>query len=218
MFYNALAGLLIVLGVLTALLAARLLFRSGWVLAWIRGTVGLILMVVAVGFALGAVDFFSYKVIIAEKNLATLDFAMIEKQKYNAKMVTEDGVVHQFELSGDQWQVDARIIKWPASLSVLGIHPGYRLERVSGRYYSWQQELDRPRSIYPIKPKHTGVDLWYWAQEFKLNRVGIDASYGSATFLPMADGAQYEVYLTHSGLIARPLNVAAEQAVGRWMQ
>jgi hypothetical protein len=40
--------------------------------------------------------------------------------------------------------------------------------------------------------------------------------YGSATYLPMADGADYEVTVSQSGLVARPLNDAARLAVGAW--
>jgi hypothetical protein len=54
-----------------------------------------------------------------------------------------------------------------------------------------------------------GLDSWYW-----LNRFGdllgfVDTRYGSATFLPMADGAVYEIKTTHGGLMARPLNERA---------
>jgi hypothetical protein len=44
----------------------------------------------------------------------------------------------------------------------------------------------------------------------------IDAVYGSATYLPMADGALYEVSLSHTGLLARPLNASAEEAINTW--
>jgi hypothetical protein len=32
----------------------------------------------------------------------------------------------------------------------------------------------------------------------------------------MADGARYEISITQSGLVARPLNEAAETAAARW--
>lgn len=44
----------------------------------------------------------------------------------------------------------------------------------------------------------------------------IDAQSGSATFMPMADGAIYEIVLTNTGLAGRPLNEAAQTALGRW--
>jgi hypothetical protein len=44
----------------------------------------------------------------------------------------------------------------------------------------------------------------------------VDALYGSATYLPMVDGALYEIKVSQSGLLARPLNQAAREAVGSW--
>lgn len=218
MFYSSISALLILLGIFISILAARMLLRSGWFFGWLRGMLGFLLLIIAVLFALGAVDFFSYKAIISEKHIATLDFTKVAEQEYTASLVSEDGIEYQFVLYGDQWQIDARIIKWPNSFAALGVRPGYRLERISGRYYSWQQELDRPRSVYPIDHRQFGLDLWHWAQQLELNDIGIDASYGSATYLPMADGAQYEVSLTRTGLIARPFNQTAENAINRWLQ
>ena len=42
----------------------------------------------------------------------------------------------------------------------------------------------------------------------------IDAYYGTAAYLPMADGARYVVTVTQSSLIGRPANEAAQKAVG----
>ena len=44
----------------------------------------------------------------------------------------------------------------------------------------------------------------------------VSARYGSAVYLPMADGAIYEVGLGASGLLARPENAAAATAIERW--
>jgi hypothetical protein len=44
----------------------------------------------------------------------------------------------------------------------------------------------------------------------------VDAVYGSATFLPMADKAAYAISASQTGLIARPLNEAARNAISGW--
>ena len=36
------------------------------------------------------------------------------------------------------------------------------------------------------------------------------------TYLPMADGALYDIKVSPTGLVARPLNQAARDAVGSW--
>jgi hypothetical protein len=40
--------------------------------------------------------------------------------------------------------------------------------------------------------------------------------FGTATYLPMADGATYHVSLNTPGLFARPMNAAARRAVKDW--
>jgi hypothetical protein len=44
----------------------------------------------------------------------------------------------------------------------------------------------------------------------------VDALYGSATYMPMVDGASYTVSVSSTGLLARPSNDIASKAVGEW--
>ena len=45
---------------------------------------------------------------------------------------------------------------------------------------------------------------------------GVDAYYGTATYVPMVDRARYDVSLSRDALIARPANDAAREALGDW--
>src|SRR5690625_5714508 len=53
---------------------------------------------------------------------------------------SSDGTEQEFDLRGDQWQLDARIIKWQGFVAAMGVKPGYRLDRISGRYYTLEDE------------------------------------------------------------------------------
>jgi hypothetical protein len=44
----------------------------------------------------------------------------------------------------------------------------------------------------------------------------VDTEYGTAVFMPMADGARYRIAVTGSGLVARPDNPAAQAATVTW--
>jgi hypothetical protein len=44
----------------------------------------------------------------------------------------------------------------------------------------------------------------------------VNARHGNSTFLPMVDGGQYQISLSESGLLARPLNQPAIEAVEQW--
>lgn len=60
------------------------------------------------------------------------------------------------------------------------------------------------------------IDTWELARRYRAYVPWVDALFGSAAFVPMADGALYEVRVSQSGLIARPLNQAGRDAVAGW--
>jgi hypothetical protein len=92
---------------------------------------------------------------------------------------------------------------------------GYRLERISGRYLLLDDERTKQRSIYPLSSSAIGVDIWQWLQSMNSDSL-VDARYGNSTFLPMVDGGQYQISVSSSGLLARPLNQPARDAVDQW--
>ncbi len=96
-----------------------------------------------------------------------------------------------------------------------GFDAAYRLERISGRYSTHRRRAQLPRTVYPLNPPNR-IDPWDLVHRYHSWMPWFDALYGSATYLPMGDGALYEIKVSQSGLIARPLNQAARDAVGSW--
>lgn len=177
-----------------------------------------VLVAIAAGAALAvvALNLRSYARLTYEQPVAQLDFEARGPQRYLAILTRlPSHEVQVFELAGDEWQVDARVLKWHGWANVLGLDARYRLERVSGRYTDVEQEKTAPRSVYALSDT-PAVDLWTLAQAHPTWFWFVDGFYGSATYLPMATGAQYEVVLTQSGLIARPNNTAARTATRSW--
>lgn len=214
MSFQAVPLALFIVCLVLALAGAVILIRQTWFMQWLKGTAGLLLLAVAVYFTLLAVNLLSYHQLTREEPVATVSFKQIAPQSYAATVSQPGGASAQYELSGDLWQLDARIIKWKGIFALLGVHPGYQLDRISGRYLSLEDELSRERTVYQIATPAIGLDVWQraytgWSLMF-------DAQYGSATYLPMADGAIFEVTLGNSGLIGRPLNGSAQTAVERW--
>lgn len=216
MTYIILLVLLAVLSLLVIWWASKLLFKSNWLLGWLRGMAGLLLLTLAIGLALVALDFYSYKQITREENIASIRFTQLDSQRFRAALVDAGGNERRYELSGDLWQLDARIIKWNNTLAGLGMSPGYRLDRLSGRYYSLQEEKAALKTVYGLGGSKSPLDTWQWLKETGAMQSLVDASYGSATYLPMADGALYSVSLSHTGLLARPVNDRAKSAVQGW--
>ncbi len=99
--------------------------------------------------------------------------------------------------------------------TVAGFDTVYRLERLSGRYASIAQELSAPRTVHALGGEEP-FDLWTVARRYNKYVPMVDALYGSAAYVPMAEGADYVVSVSASGLVVRPDNDAARKAVGGW--
>jgi hypothetical protein len=106
-------------------------------------------------------------------------------------------------------------VTWKPPVTILGLSPVYQLERLSGRYSNIERERSAPRSVHALAEERP-LDLWSLARRFPGYAVGVDAYYGTATYLPMADGARFRISLSRDALIARPANQAARDAVGSW--
>ncbi|MGK0499962.1 MAG: hypothetical protein ACJAYG_001607 [Oceanicoccus sp.] len=216
MVYTVLAGVVVVVAFLVVLVSARLLFKGSWFLGWLRGMTGLLFLSAALLLTFSALDFYSYKQLSKEQAIATISFTKLDSQQFQASLVDSDGVEQRYKLAGDLWQLDARIIKWHKSLAGIGLTPGYRLDRLSGRYYSLQEEKSSPRTVHQLGRGHSQLDIWQFLHDNLRDDSVVDASYGSATYLPMEDGALFTVTLSSTGLLARPLNERAKIAIERW--
>lgn len=216
MAYTVLTAVFIILALVIVLFGARLLLKGSWLLGWLRGMAGLLLVGAAILLTMAALDFHSYQQLSKEQTIATLGFTRKAPQQFEVTLVDDAGVERNFELYGDLWQLDARVIKWSSGLAGMGMSPGYRLDRLSGRYYSLEKEQQSTRSVHELNTSKSLFDTWSWLREYGSGMTMIDASYGSATYLPMEDGALFAVSLTNSGLIARPLNDRARAAVDGW--
>ncbi len=214
--YLLLPILVIFIAFVLAYFAYRLLFTSRWFLGWLKGMLGLSLLCVVIICAFVAKDIASYKHLVDEEIVATIHFEQIEKQHFIATFTTHSDVDRQYELYGDQWRLDSRVIKWANSMARLGVPTGYRLDRLSGRYLSLDDERTKERSLYPLNSSPAGVDTWLWLNNVDNLITFVDARYGSGIFLPMSDKAAYSITLSNTGLLARPINQAAKEAMTLW--
>lgn len=206
----------VVLAVLLLLLGLRILLKGGMVTAIVRAVVGLVLLGGSVLLFLAGYDLHSYRALIQEQAVVTLQFQRLEPQSYRVVLVESNGEKHRYYLNGDQWQLDARMLRWHPSLASIGLKSLYRLDRLSGRYADIHQQLQKPQSAHQLGEGPSKFDTWLILKRFPGLRRWIDAQYGTATFLPMANGALYDVKLAYGGLIARPVNQEAKAAVSNW--
>ncbi len=194
-------------------LSLRRLFRGRWLSALPAGlgALALVATALAIGSLLGTLH--TWNRLAWEAPVARLHFTSEGGGRYRVRLETADGRIRSLPLRGDEWQLDARVLRWRPLANLLGADALYRLERLSGRYHDLSRAARLPPSLHRLE----GGTLppWPWRpMEGWLRRVA--SRHGSATYMPMADGARFEVRITQSGLVALPLNESAEEAMERW--
>ena len=222
----ALAGLLAV-GLLAGGISAVARRKPYWALGELV-TGGTLLALAAVILLLG-LDIQTYSRLTYERPVATLALHRTGDNQFEATLAEADAVKPSFALgaaytppapktyplSGDEWRVEARVLKWKSWATMLGLDARYRLERLSGEYADTALEQNGRRSAYDLRPANDAGAFTRISTRLHRARL-VDTVYGSAALMPMADGAQYSLAMTQTGLIARPANDQAAQAVGNW--
>jgi hypothetical protein len=206
-------AVLTVFGALLVIAGLLFFLRPRWLLGWLKGMAVFGLMLVGVYTLAIAINVAGYQSLEGMQTVATVSTQRQADQRWYVRLQSPGKNTVAETLTGDQWQVDARIIRFSGPLRWLGVAPGYRLERLSGRYTSLEQERSAPRSVIGLG-EASWPDLWELDQTF--NVPFVEGVYGNATFMPMRDGAMFDIRLSASGLVAVPVNDQAREAIQAW--
>lgn len=166
------------------------------------------------GFML-LISYWGYNRLSEEQVISNIEFRRIDAQQYQARLMISGEQDRFFILRGDEWQMDAKIVTWLPPVTILGLDPIYQLDRLSGRYSDIDLEQSAARTVHSLS-EGLPVDVWKMARRFPALIPGVDAYYGTATYVPMTDGARYEVSLSRDALIARPTNDKARAALAQF--
>lgn len=220
----AVAGGLLLLSGLASLFRGRFLGAFGGVLfggGFLAAGVAAILL---------GLNVQSYARLTHERPVATITLSQIQPQFFEATLTqpqtaTGEASTAVYPVHGDEWRIEAQVLRWKPWANILGLNTQYRLDRLSGRYQDTRQELTAVRSVHDLRGGDVAsggrwtLDVWDVSRRYRDYVDAVDTLYGSAAYMPMADGAQYEVWITQSGLIARPVNDQAREAsAGGWVQ
>ncbi|HEY3486915.1 MAG TPA: hypothetical protein VGL10_02510 [Gammaproteobacteria bacterium] len=176
---------------------------------------GIVLVALAVSGVGIVANLHTYHRLTGEQPVGTLSFEKFAPQEYVATFDTGNDSPQQYTVLGDECQLDARILKWHYFANLIGFDTVYRLDRISGRYREIAAETGQERSVYALS-ENTGIEIWSIINRFNDLIPWMDAIYGNAVYLPMDQKAAYQITMSDSGLIARPQNASAEQAVKHW--
>lgn len=174
-----------------------------------------------VGLALGLLGFNSmtferltHEGAVADVRVKSLDAA---KNLYQVSITRLDGpkLTQACTLQGDEWDMSARVQKWKPWANVMGLDTTYTLDQVSNRYFNAQRGNGRPITACDLKGPPPQVNQYvpkswlFWLVDHAYTE---DRRFGSATYMPLTDGATYRVVITQSGLNAFPTNGTAQKA------
>ncbi|MDH3521448.1 MAG: hypothetical protein OEM49_13415 [Myxococcales bacterium] len=194
-----LAGLISVALLVAGVLALR---RRHFVAGMTGALLGLLLLALAALCAALGVSAQGYRALTREEVAATLWMRPSGVQIFEVDVLFSDARSRRFVLAGDQFYVDARILKWHPWANLLGLHTAYELDRISGRYLRLEDERDKPRTLFSLASERP-LDIFSLRQRFRWLEPLVDAEYGSATFAAADRPATFEVRVSTTGLLVR---------------
>src|SRR5215217_2296842 len=144
------------LGLVLLLKGLGALFRGRVSGGLVGGIVGSGFLAAAVIAALLALDVQTYARLTYERPVATIMTRQLGPQYFEATVIQADrgqnmpAATNLYPLHGDEWRIEAQVLKWKPWANVLGLDTQYRLDRLSGRYQSTEQEINAERSVHPL--------------------------------------------------------------------
>jgi hypothetical protein len=143
-----------------------------------------------------------YRSLTREDVVASVTTHKVAEQQFEAKVSFPDGRDTVFLLAGDEFYMDARILKWKPIANVLGLHTDYELDRISGRFLELEAEQSNPRTVFALSPPKP-IDLFDLRRRHPILGWLVDAEYGSGTFIATDDQALFDVLVSTTGLLVR---------------
>ena len=198
------AGLcLLVLGVVLCRSGMAAVRTRRWAGGALRGLAGLLFLALAGLAAAIVVGLRAYQTLTLEVLAATVTTQPLGPQRFRVMILLPDKRLAMYDLAGDALYMDAHILKWHPWVNLLGLHTSYELDRVAGRYNEVSDERVRPHTAYALA-RPASIDLFSIARRRLLGPL-VDAEYGSAAFVTGTRPAQYEVRVSTTGLLMRPV-------------
>jgi hypothetical protein len=187
---------------------ASIRLGGGGVLAIAGLTAGLI------GLNLQGYARLTYEVPLADVTVHAVDPA----QRLFAVTVTrldETHFVQTCTLQGDAWEIGGRFQKWKAWANEIGLNATYTLDQISNRYNSALDGNGQRITACDLRapqPKATQFLPDFVERWVLKNMLVEDRMFGSGSYMPMVDGAEYKLIATQFGFNAEPANDIARNA------
>lgn len=198
------AALLALLGLLLVVAGVVALFRARFLAFAVRLLAGLVLFLLGAVIGLVSLGIQGYRALTREELAAHMIVVPRGPQRFAATLRFPDGREASFDLAGDEIYVDAHILKWKPAANLVGLRTAYELGRVAGRYSDLGQERTARRTVYSLA-RDRDLDLFNLRRRYAVLSPLVDAEYGSASFVPVTQRAELDLFVSTSGLLIRPV-------------
>lgn len=216
MQFTGLAVGVALLALLVLWLGLRILWRGRWFLAWLRGSCGLAVVLLALLGAALAYDLSTYREQQSGSTLATLTVGNGNNDRY--RVTLNDGTSsHQLLLDGELWGLNVQVLDWRGLASLIGLQPGYRIAELNARFLGIEQQNAAQYLEQPLAPSRFGLDVWQMVQWIG-GLPFVEAKMVKLSFIPLVENASYSIEWLPTGLQARPVNEPARQALRNWVE
>jgi hypothetical protein len=215
MAYGVIAVFFVVLALLFLAMAAKLLLNRHWILGFIRGFAGFSAMAAVILLVLVAIGFSDFTSLSPNQTVMTLSFKRTSPEHFAGEIQTVDGHRAEFSVQGEQWQLDVRMLYWSPVFKAMGFPTGYQLEMIKGRYLAFDRQQHSNDKGTLLRDPPGVFDFWNIIVEGGVVP-GMTGTVMTPGFIPIGDGAIYEIALSGTNLVVTPVNEAAKAAQSIW--
>jgi hypothetical protein len=178
-------------------------------LRWKRGLSGILLLVIAISLIWLTFLVQSYLGLTGDIRVARIRATPVANiaHEMSVELILYDQngnptSDNTYVVQGDEWMLQGDIVKFPAWLNILGLHSGFKLTRLEGRYDDVNMERISPHTVLEL---NGGDDNFFkTVQEQAWTSPFVDSAYGSSTFLS-PDGKTYDVFVSQDALHPEPV-------------
>ena len=195
------------------------LARGRFAHATLHAGSGVILALAALGVGLLVLNTQGYARLTSERPVAEVTVAALhpalQTWRVTVRRLDGTGLTGSCDLQGDEWEMNAAVQKWQPWVNILGLDSTYALDEIDNKYFSASRGNGRTITACSLAAKPIawvphGLMVWL------MDHVQVQQrNFGSAVYMPLADGAIYRVVMTQSGLNAEPVNPIAQAAAAR---
>jgi hypothetical protein len=143
-----------------------------------------------------------YHALTREEVAAVVRIEPTGSERFRAQFVFANGEKATFDLAGNEFYVDAHILKWKPIANFFGLHTSYDLDRVAGRYTSVHDEQAKVRTVFSLS-RNRPFDIFQLRKAYSIFDPLLDVEYGSATFNSARRPATFEIRVSTTGLLLR---------------